>query len=91
MTSVLLNKPSQCPDPATVGVERGCSAHVAKPDSCHPKNSKRHHPSLAHAAVLASWGTNCTRAGVIRANVGIAATAVPWPGSLWKRSHNQRV
>ena len=58
-----------------MGVERGCSAHVAKPDSCHPKNSKRHHPSLALAAVLASLGTNCTRAGVIGANIGLAGTA----------------
>lgn len=87
----LPNNPGRCPDPGTTGVERGCSAHVAKPDSSHPKNSKWHHPSLAHAAVLAGSGTNRARAGAIGANAGLAAMAVPWLGSLWKRSHSQRV
>lgn len=40
--SGLLSNPSRCPDP---GVEQGCSAHVNKTDSCHPKNrSSSIHP-----------------------------------------------
>lgn len=83
--------PGQWPDPGTAGAEQGCSAHVAESDSCHPKNSKWHHPSLGRTAVLADSGTDRARAGAIEANTGLAATAVPWSGRLWRRSHSQRV